>query len=99
MVKEIENSMAKHELEPDLEFIDQYLQVIRGQKGTVYGNEMILKRMDYELSLLDNDTQLKLMDTMERSIKSQDRLANSQLWLTLVGTVIALLQLVGIFIV
>jgi len=87
-VNEIENSMIKHELEPDLEFIDNYLQVLREQKGVVYGKDLLLKRMDYELSLLNNVTQLKLMDTMERSIKSQDNFSKTANTLAIVAIII-----------
>ena len=40
----------------------------------------------------------RLQETLERSIKAQDRLANTQNVLTIVAVGIALLQLIGMFI-
>ena len=54
--------------------------------------------MSFELDLWNIATQEKLISVIESSTESQDRLANVNKWLTFVGVVIALFQLVGMFI-
>ncbi len=51
-----------------------------------------------ELTVRQVEQAESLQETLERSIKAQDRLANTQNVLTIVAVGIALLQLVGMFI-
>ncbi len=52
----------------------------------------------YRIKGIDEQLQEKLIDTLERSIKSQDALTNIQTWLTGIGVIIALFQFVGMFV-
>jgi hypothetical protein len=85
----------KEELTPDRDWLKAQLQSFRGS-STVYGGDN--RRLNTELTLLSVETQETLQETLERSIVSQDRLANTQVALAVVGVGIALLQFVGMFI-
>ncbi len=85
-------------IKPDYKFMKRLIKSYRSETTINYpGTDE--KRMEYEISLLNYVTQNKLIETIEKSIKSQDRLANTQILLALVGAVIALFQLVSMFIV
>ena len=85
----------KEELKSDRDWLKAQLRSFK-TNTTMYGGDN--RRLNTELTLLSVETQETLQETLERSIVSQDRLANTQVVLTVVGVGIALLQLVGMFI-
>ncbi len=85
----------KEELKPDRDWLKAQLHSFKTSTISYGGDN---RRLNTELTLLSVETQETLQETLERSIVSQDRLANTQNVLTVVGVVIALLQLVGMFI-
>ena len=84
------------ELKPDIKFL---IDMIKSKRNPTIVYQGDTTRLDIELGLLVDATMKDLVDTLERSIKSQDRLATTQTYLTVVGVVIALFQLVGMFII
>ena len=85
----------KEQLKPDREWLKNRILSMR---TSTIEYQVAESRVNAELTLLDVETQENLQETLERSIKSQDRLANTQIALAVVGAAIALLQLVGMFI-
>ena len=85
----------KEELKPDRDWLKAQLRSFK-TSTIIYGGDN--RRLNTELTLLSVETQETLQETLERSIVSQDRLANTQVVLTVVGVGIALFQLVGMFI-
>lgn len=90
-------------LKPHIKWLTVRLRELReaGAGEYLWGDEgnVTLAQFQTELTLLNLNTQNRLKETIERSIKSQDRLANTQIGLTVIGAIIALFQLIGMFII
>jgi len=85
----------KEELKPDRDWLKTQLHSFKTSTISYGGDN---RRLNTELTLLSVVAQETLQETLERSIVSQDRLANTQNVLTIVAVGIALLQLIGMFI-
>ena len=95
--------MTTEKIEPDevllMRLIPQF-RLLSGHTGSldISRRNQLSERIAVELDLKSIKIQERYIDTLERSITSQDRLANTQNNLTIVGVAIALFQLISMFI-
>ena len=99
--------MEKDEFNPDIETLKRLIPYFRQSHDWNEGSgvhyvgsteKIIDNRVNFELSLLRYKTQERLIDALNKSVKSQDRLANIEIVLMIFAIVIAVLQLIRMFV-
>ena len=80
--REITNMEKWDDLKPDIKYLKNRLQtfrlnIARGQRDRIDPFDPRLKRLEYELALLSYQTQEKLIETIEKSIVSQDKFSRN----------------------
>lgn len=91
---EEESARESNGMTPDVDWLNDKLIEMRKRAGTVNYPGSTNLRMQFELTLYETEVQERYIDTLVRSIESQDKLARSQTYLAWGAVVFAFIQVV-----